>query len=328
MSTDDNPGDIASRPQNLSSLSESCWFRGPAFLWLDKEPDTPVDLSPVPLPEEEPSSVVLKSSPTVLFFSDMCLRSASLKNLLGKLKVIFGFLYNCYVRACLSKGAHLARRPPLSYQMCIQSAIKLSQKESLHSLLDHLSSPNSSKSFSDSILQLAPFLDSAGLIRVGGRLGNSHLPYDVKHPYLISSHHPFATLLVSHFHLATKHQGRHITLGAVREAGFFLTHGSSFVKKYLRGCMTCRKLRGAPQLQKMSDLPVDRLEESPPFTYSGMDVFGPYLISESRSTRRYNSDWKVWGLVFTCLVSRAIHIEPLPSMDTSTFKNAIRRFFD
>ena len=123
VSTDDNPGDIASRPQNLSSLSESCWFRGPAFLWLDKEPDTPVDLSPVPLPEEEPSSVVLKSSPTVPFFSDMCLRSASLKNLLGKLKVIFCFLYDCYDRACLSKGAYLARRPPLSYQMCIQSAI-------------------------------------------------------------------------------------------------------------------------------------------------------------------------------------------------------------
>ena len=73
VSTDDNPGDIASRPQNLSSLSESCWFRGLAFLWLDKEPDTPVDLSSVPLPEEEPFSVVLKSSPTVPFFSDMSL---------------------------------------------------------------------------------------------------------------------------------------------------------------------------------------------------------------------------------------------------------------
>ena len=149
----------------------------------------------------------------------------------------------------------------------------------------------------------------------------------MKHPYLISSHHPFSTLLVSHFHLATEHQGRHITLGALREEDFFLTHGSSFVKKYLHSCMTCRRLRGAPQLQKMSDLPVDRLEESPPFAYSGMDVFGPDLISESRSTRQYNSDRKVWGLVFTCLVIRAIHIEPLPSMDTSTFKNALRRFF-
>jgi len=35
---------------------------------------------------------------------------------------------------------------------------------------------------------------------------------------------------------------------------------------------------------------------------------------------------KRWGLVFTCLNSRAIHIEVLESMDTSAFICALRRF--
>ena len=77
----------------------------------------------------------------------------------------------------------------------------------------------------------------------------------------------------------------------------------------------------------MSDLPKERLLESPPFSYCGMDVFGPIIITDGKVTRRTPADKKTWGLLFTCLVSRAIHIEPLPGLDTSTFKNALRRFF-
>ena len=77
----------------------------------------------------------------------------------------------------------------------------------------------------------------------------------------------------------------------------------------------------------MSDLPFDRLEETPPFTYCGLDCFGPFQVSEGKTTRQSSSLKKVWGLLFICLVSKAVHIEPLSSMDTSTLKNALRRFF-
>lgn len=77
----------------------------------------------------------------------------------------------------------------------------------------------------------------------------------------------------------------------------------------------------------MANLPIDRLEESPPFTNTGFDVFGPYVVTDGKSTKRTNSAKKSWVLLFTCLVSRGIHLEPLPSMDTSSFVNALRRFF-
>ena len=76
----------------------------------------------------------------------------------------------------------------------------------------------------------------------------------------------------------------------------------------------------------MADLPADRIEATPPFTNVGFDVFGPWSIQTPR-TRGRTTSLKRWGLEFTCLSSRAIHIETLESMDTSSFICALRRFF-
>jgi hypothetical protein len=70
----------------------------------------------------------------------------------------------------------------------------------------------------------------------------------------------------------------------------------------------------------MSDIPEERTEEPPPFTYVGVDYFGPFIIKERRK------ELKRWGVIFTCLNSRAIHIETAASLDTSSFINALRRF--
>ena len=71
----------------------------------------------------------------------------------------------------------------------------------------------------------------------------------------------------------------------------------------------------------MSDLPVDRVTpDKPPFSFVGVDCFGPFWVKRARSqVKRY-------GVLFTCLVSRAIHIEVAQSMDTNAFVNSMRRF--
>ncbi len=70
----------------------------------------------------------------------------------------------------------------------------------------------------------------------------------------------------------------------------------------------------------MSDLPPERLTPSPPFPYTGMDVFGPFYINEGRK------ELTRWGLIFTCLASRAIHLKTLNTMTTDSFLNTLRRF--
>ena len=75
----------------------------------------------------------------------------------------------------------------------------------------------------------------------------------------------------------------------------------------------------------MSHLPSDRLEPLPPFTNIRIDVLGPWDII-ARKTRGGLANAKRWGLMITCLVVRAIHIELLEEMTSSCFINALRRF--
>ena len=53
----------------------------------------------------------------------------------------------------------------------------------------------------------------------------------------------------------------------------------------------------------MADLPKDRMCIDPPFTYCGVDIFGLFVVKDDRK------EVKKHGALYTCLSSRAIHIE-------------------
>ena len=95
---------------------------------------------------------------------------------------------------------------------------------------------------------------------------------------------------------------------------------NSLVRHIISKCVTCRRLRGTPSNQKMADLPEDRMAETPPFTYVGTDMFGPFTIKERRS------ELKRYGIIFICLSSRAVHLESVNAMDTDSFIQCLRRF--
>ena len=71
----------------------------------------------------------------------------------------------------------------------------------------------------------------------------------------------------------------------------------------------------------MADLPADRVTPGePPFTNTGIDFFGPFFVKRGRGQE------KRYGVVFTCLVSRAVHIEVADSLSTDSFLCSLRRF--
>lgn len=120
-----------------------------------------------------------------------------------------------------------------------------------------------------------------------------------------------------------RHSGKTSTLNEIRASGYWLLRAQTLVRSIINKCVTCRKLTFppcTPGTQKMADLPQDRNEPAPPFTYTGVDYFGPFYVKEGRSER------KRWGCLFTCLVTRAIHIEVANSLSTDSFLNAYRRF--
>lgn len=171
---------------------------------------------------------------------------------------------------------------------------------------------------SSSIYRVSPFLHR-DVLRVGGRLRRGDFTEQMKHPYILPRKSHVTTLLIRYVHQKLGHAGRGHVLAALRER-FWIVCANAAVRQVLYRCVTCRRARSSPNVQKMADLPLERLTIAPPFTYVGIDYFGPFLIKEKRKELiRY-------GTLFTCMASRAIHIEVASSLDTNSFIHALRRF--
>ena len=170
------------------------------------------------------------------------------------------------------------------------------------------------------VYRLDPFIDEHEILRIGGRIRQASISSAVKHPVLLPKKGRISWLVVKDHHERTRHQGRGFTLNEIRSCGYWIIGGSSVVTKLIGSCATCKKLRAAFQGQKMADLPEDRLEPTPPFTYCGADYFGPWYVKEGRK------ELKRYGVLFTCLFSRAVHLEVAHTLETDSYINALRRF--
>ncbi|KAK2887882.1 hypothetical protein Q8A73_019330 [Channa argus] len=159
-----------------------------------------------------------------------------------------------------------------------------------------------------------------GILRVGGRLKRASLPLDLRHPIILPKDGVITRLILDYFHGKTQHQGRGQTLNELRANGYWIVGGSKVVTNYLRQCVACRRARRPTETQRMADLPANRVDPSPPFSYCGMDCFGPLYTKQGRK------EYKRYGLIFTCLSSRAVHIEMLEDLTTDAFINALRCF--
>ena len=172
----------------------------------------------------------------------------------------------------------------------------------------------------NSLHSLDAFLDKDGVFRVGGRLCNSSLPNSIKHPAIIPKDHHITKMIIAHHHERIEHQGKGLTLNEIRSHGYWIPGINRAVASHIRQCVTCRRHRKPTEEQRMADLPPERVEPSPPFTFCGMDCFGPFLTKQGRKEN------KRYGLLFTCFSSRAIHIEMLDGMSTDALINGLRCF--
>lgn len=312
-----NPADCASRgifPQDL--LENHNWWNGPEFLY---KPSTswPKNLSNLCTTEEEKkpkiSTNVIGKRPYPELFS----RFSKLQTLLRVTALCLRFGNNC--RNPREKITHPLTLSEIGKSLTI--CVKLTQSIDF---CDEIKMLSTNREINHSpMLKLMPFLDNNGIIRVGGRLQNSELPYDVKHPILLTKSNPLSKLIISDAHEKTLHGGLTLTLAYVNKH-FWILSGTQLAKSIIQKCMKCFKYSAKASQQIMGNLPSVRLNVTRPFKHSGVDYAGP--ISVKSSTFRTTIISKGYICLFVCMVTKAIHLEAVSDLTTNGFLAAFRRF--
>ena len=172
---------------------------------------------------------------------------------------------------------------------------------------------------SSKIVKLGPRMID-GLLCVGGRSANGPFQQSAKHPVILPKSHHIVPLIIRQYHNVSGHSGVEYVLSLIREK-FWIVGARTAVRRCLNACVHCKRRQAPVGEQKMADLPLDRITpHKPPFTYVGVNCFGPFLIHRGRT------EVKRYGVLYTCLVVRAVHIEVSRNLDTDSFLNSFRRF--
>jgi len=342
VGTAENPADIGSRGLMPDQLSRSeIWLNGPAFLWLEenKWPANPIDLR---APNLDSTDVELRSChltsvadhgtlPTKEYPLNLLLNHFSNFTKLKRAVAWFVRLTKIAKAKSTKNLENLEVGPVLcaaeleNAELDIIRLVQLSCFPLELALLKDTSLSDQSTFGTNlkisRLRKLSPVL-SQGLIRVGGRLQRSSLPEFSKHPIILPSAHHVTTLIIRHVHAAVGHMGPLHTLAKVREK-YWIVKGHATVRKVINACRGCR-VRNAPQgEQLMAPLPAPRVTAGkPPFSSCGVDYAGPLLTRVGRrETKRYIC-------LFTCLATRAVHLECAFSLDVDSFLLAFTRFIN
>ncbi|XP_053381888.1 uncharacterized protein LOC128549324 [Mercenaria mercenaria] len=168
--------------------------------------------------------------------------------------------------------------------------------------------------------QLGVFIDSNGMLRCKGRLENAGLTEAARFSLLLPSKEKFTKMSIKRTHKQLLHSGVSHTLSQIRHR-YWVPQGRATVRNVLNNCVVCRRLEGGPyKMPQIPSLPKERVTESTPLSRTGLEYFGGVSIKTSERLK------KVWVCLFTCLVTRAVHLEMIQDLSANEFIMCLRRF--
>lgn len=169
------------------------------------------------------------------------------------------------------------------------------------------------KKFAPFIATLAPFFDQHGVLRMRGRAARSpNIPVEARFPIIVPDNHPAIVLLISYYHHRNGHQNTTTVLNELRQK-VIMPRMKAAVKRVIGFCRTCAVTRAKPIVPQMSALPLSRMAVyMASFSFIGIDYWGPQNVVIGRRHE------KRWGVLITCLTTRAVYLELAYSLSTTS----------
>ncbi|CAK1596689.1 unnamed protein product [Parnassius mnemosyne] len=210
---------------------------------------------------------------------------------------------------------------PAAYHMRAEQLwVQASQRESFTKELKRITS-GSVPGGDDKLGHLSTYIDEEGTLRLRGRIkAASEVEDDMYDPPILDGKHAYTRLYIAHVHERLHHGGVETVVNELRQR-LYVRKIRPVVKTVVKGCLPCRLRKAKPASPSTGNLPSARLaHHARPFTYTGLDYFGPIEVTVGRHRE------KRYGALFTCMTSRAIHIEVAHSLSADSAVSALRRF--
>lgn len=164
----------------------------------------------------------------------------------------------------------------------------------------------------------SPFKDEHGIWRMRGRTATaSHLSYDARYPVILPAGHCVTALIADSYHRTGAHCHTDRAINEMRKK-FVVPHIRREMNRVITRCQECKLRRTRPLRPEMAALPACRVAvHMRPFSYTGIDNFGPITVAIGRRRE------KRWGVLFTCLTTRAVYLEVVQSLSAASCMMAL-----
>ncbi|EYC16207.1 hypothetical protein Y032_0034g2857 [Ancylostoma ceylanicum] len=311
-----NPADVGTRGSTATQILHSSWIQGPQ--WLNNEEDSwplkemghqsdescrsrhLLEADPIPLPQSRLSqpcvrssinanvATVTKDSPSLIDLG----RFSRLSRALRAFAYVGKTLKEWVKRTNENRGTIITLRRVTEFTNSSEinaEDIAASEKFLIVETHRNIDVDELQKRYPDKKV----FKDDNGIIRYESRLQNADIPLDTKSPMLLPKDSDLCRLVVNHIHKQYAHCGAEQTLSIVRQR-FWIPKPSVTISKYVRKCITCKKVNGLPYgAPLMPPLPGDRVAVTKPFQNTACDFLGPF---ESPNKE------KMYVCLYTCLI--------------------------
>ncbi|GFX40077.1 integrase catalytic domain-containing protein [Trichonephila clavipes] len=200
VATEDNPADFVSRGMDSLKL-KTCelWWNGPKFLMSNQNPQRKIPVAVIKDPGELKNcsdfSNFFLDSATNSFVNNLLNLSNDYFKIIRVLSFICIFVYNCKSKESKGIGPIDLGELKKAEQLLLKLVQKEECKVEMNGIQNSAMVPSNSR-----IKTLNPFIDSEGILRVGGQLRNSDINYNQKFPILLPSKHKLTYLIVEYFH--------------------------------------------------------------------------------------------------------------------------------